>query len=53
MIGAGLIIYRAESMDDARELARNDPMHAEGIRTFTLRKFTYMYIPVGTSSKRM
>ena len=39
MIGAGLIIYRAESMDDARELARNDPMHAEGIRTFTLRKW--------------
>lgn len=39
MIGAGLIIYRAESMEDARELARNDPMHAEGIRTFTLRKW--------------
>lgn len=39
MVGAGLIIYRAQSMEDARELARNDPMHAEGIRTFTLRKW--------------
>ena len=39
MIGAGLIIYRAQSMDEAHEIARNDPMHAEGIRTFTLRKW--------------
>ena len=39
MVGAGLIIYRAESMDAAREIASNDPMHAEGCRTFTLRKW--------------
>lgn len=39
MIGAGLLMYRAQTMDEARELARNDPMHAEGIRTFTLRKW--------------
>ena len=39
MMGAGLIIYRAETMDEARDLASNDPMHAEGCRTFTLRKW--------------
>ncbi|MEP1209749.1 MAG: YciI family protein [Rhizobiaceae bacterium] len=39
MMGAGLIIYRAESMDQARDIARQDPMHAEGCRTFTLRKW--------------
>ena len=39
MQGAGLIIYRAETMDDARALADNDPMHAEGARSYTLRKW--------------
>ena len=39
MYGAGLIIYRAETMAEAQEIARNDPMHAEGRRTFTLRKW--------------
>lgn len=39
MSGGGLIIYRAASMEEARSLAENDPMHAEGKRTFTLRKW--------------
>lgn len=39
MSGGGLIIYRAASMEEARELAKSDPMHAEGKRTFTLRKW--------------
>ena len=39
MMGAGLIVYRAESMDQARDIARQDPMHAEGCRTFTIRKW--------------
>lgn len=39
MNGTGLIIYRAETMEEARDIARNDPMHAEGRRTFTLRKW--------------
>ncbi|MFK8036515.1 MAG: YciI family protein [Hyphomicrobiales bacterium] len=39
MSGGGLIIYRAASMEEARGLAENDPMHAEGKRTFTLRKW--------------
>lgn len=39
MVGAGLIIYRAASMDDARQLAEDDPMHRSGARGFTLRKW--------------
>lgn len=39
MSGGGLIIYRAASMEEAQQLAENDPMHAEGKRTFTLRKW--------------
>lgn len=39
MLGTGLIVYRAASMKEAREIAENDPMHATGTRTFTLRKW--------------
>ena len=39
MQGSGLIIYRAKSMDEADDLAKNDPMHAKGVRTYRLRKW--------------
>ena len=39
MQGTGLIIYRAGSLDEARAIADADPMHAEGKRTYTLRKW--------------
>ncbi|MEG9863070.1 MAG: YciI family protein [Parvularculales bacterium] len=39
MQGNGLIVYRAASMDDADKLAKNDPMHKEGVRTYTIRKW--------------
>lgn len=39
MHGSGLVIYRAESMQAARAIADADPMHAAGIRTYTLRKW--------------
>lgn len=39
MQGAGLIIYRANSMEEAEAMAKADPMHAEGARSFTLRKW--------------
>jgi len=39
MSGGGLIIYRASSMDDARSLADNDPMHQSGARTYSLRRW--------------
>lgn len=37
--GAGLIVYRADSLDEAREIAANDPMHKSGARRYTLRKW--------------
>lgn len=39
MQGNGLIIYRAASMEEARELADNDPMHQSGARTYILRRW--------------
>lgn len=39
MYGACQIVYRAASMEAARDLADNDPMHKSGARTFTLRKW--------------
>ncbi|MEM9027321.1 MAG: YciI family protein [Pseudomonadota bacterium] len=33
----GLIILRAESLDDARRIAAADPMHQSGKKTFTVR----------------
>ncbi len=37
--GEGMIIYRAETLEEARALAEADPMHAEGGRTFTIRRW--------------
>lgn len=34
---AGLIIIRAGSMKEAREIADTDPMHINGIRTYSIR----------------
>jgi uncharacterized protein YciI len=39
MEGAGMILYRAASMEEARRMAEADPMHSSGARTFTLRKW--------------
>ncbi len=39
MIGAGLIIYRADSFEAAKSIAENDPMHATGARSFTMRRW--------------
>jgi uncharacterized protein YciI len=39
MEGAGLIIYRAASLDEARALAEADPMHLLGARSFELRRW--------------
>ena len=39
MVGGGLIIYRANSMEEAKALTGNDPMHLSGARSFTLRKW--------------
>ena len=39
MQGAGMLVVRAGSMDEARGLIENDPMHKTGARTFRLRKW--------------
>jgi len=39
MVGSGLIIFRAASMEEATVVAENDPMHLSGARSFTLRKW--------------
>ena len=39
MNGEGMIIYRAGSLDEATKMAQNDPMHASGARSFTVRKW--------------
>ncbi|MEY8099786.1 YciI family protein [Falsihalocynthiibacter sp. S25ZX9] len=39
MQGSGLIIYRADSLKNARKIAELDPMHAKGGRTFTVRRW--------------
>lgn len=35
--GEGMVIIRAESLDDARRIAATDPMHSSGARSFTVR----------------
>ena len=39
MQGMGLIIYRADSLEAARQLAEEDPMHKSGARSFVLRRW--------------
>lgn len=39
MQGVGLIIYRADSLEAARALADNDPMHKSGARSYVLRRW--------------
>ena len=39
MQGVGLIVYRAASLEEAQKLAEGDPMHKQGVRSFTLRRW--------------
>lgn len=55
MNGEGMIIYRAASLEDARALAADDPMHKNGVRTFTIRRWLInegsFSLSVGLSTK--
>lgn len=57
MAGAGMIVYRAKSMEEARMIATTDPMHERGGRTFKLRRWLVnegsMTISVGFSTKHI
>ena len=35
--GEGMVIFRASSLQEARDLAAADPMHSSGARSFTIR----------------
>ena len=35
-IGAGMVIFRAESLEEATQIAEHDPMHTSGARRFTV-----------------
>ncbi|RMH46647.1 MAG: hypothetical protein D6688_04500 [Alphaproteobacteria bacterium] len=54
MTGAGLIVYRASSLDEARAIAKADPMHKSGARSFRLRRWLVnegrLHIDVGLST---
>jgi len=39
MQGNGMIIYRAQSLEEARILADADPMHSAGARSYTVRRW--------------
>lgn len=39
MKGSGMIVYNASSLEEARQITENDPMHARGGRTFTIRRW--------------
>ena len=39
MEGTGMIIYRAESLEAAKSIADNDPMHKSGTRDYTIRRW--------------
>jgi uncharacterized protein YciI len=57
MSGGGLIIYRATSIDEANAFANNDPMHKQGVRSFTLRRWLVnegsISMTVGLSSQKV
>lgn len=39
MEGAGQMVYRAASFEEAKAMVANDPMHQSGARSYTLRKW--------------
>lgn len=39
MNASGMIIYRAQTIEQARELADQDPMHKYGARTYTIKRW--------------
>ena len=57
MMGEGMIIYRAASLEEARALAEEDPMHKRGVRTYVLRRWLInegsFSLSVGLSGKKV
>jgi uncharacterized protein YciI len=57
MNGEGMIIYRAASLEEAQALADADPMHKQGIRRYSLRRWLInegsFTLSVGLSTARI
>lgn len=57
MSGAGLIVYRASSFEEARGLAEADPMHQDGKRAYKLRRWLvnegFLNISLSLSKQRV
>jgi uncharacterized protein YciI len=57
MRGTGLIVYRAESLEQARGFTEADPMHQTGARSFTIRRWLInegsFTVSVGLSTGRV
>lgn len=57
MLGEGMIVYRAESMEEARQLADEDPMHKTGTREYSLCRWLInegsLSLTVGLSGQRV
>ncbi|PJI85751.1 hypothetical protein BC777_2097 [Yoonia maricola] len=57
MQGTGMIIYRAESLADARALADADPMHVAGARSYVMKRWLInegsFNVAVGLSTKHV
>lgn len=57
MEGVGLIVYRASSLDEAKSIAENDPMHSAGARNFTIKKWLInegsLSLSVGLSTQKV
>ena len=39
MSGGGMIVYNASSLEEAKQITENDPMHKKGGRTFKIRRW--------------
>jgi uncharacterized protein YciI len=46
MIGPGMVIFRANSIEKATEIAKSDPMHKSGARGFTLSPWLLNHLNV-------
>ncbi|MGZ0051816.1 YciI family protein [Brevibacillus gelatini] len=42
----GMVIYKAESLEEARKLAEGDPVVVEGARTLELREWNPLELPL-------